>query len=348
MSMILRQATPRKSIETMPRARVSWRRGIARAGSIALAGYALASQPLAAQPYPNRAIHIVVAAEPGGQSDLMARAIATSFTRTLGQPVVIENRTGSGGTIGAHNVAQARADGHTLLIGGINNMVLATLLRSDLPYAPADLLPLGGMIRVLYGIAVTSRIPVKDLAEFAAYARAHPGEVSFASGGTGSSSQLAIELLKSRLALDMFHVPYRGILAAMPDLVSGRVDMLATDLALLLPLEKAGSIHLLAVGGARRASAAPQIPTVAEQGLPGYAVEPWYGLFAPVRIPKEIADTLSRALAEALRSDEVRKVVLAQGYEPMPLSGEALRALAAEETKKYAAIVEAAGLRNSQ
>ncbi len=146
----------------------------------------------------------------------------------------------------------------------------------------------------------------------------------------------------------MFHVPYRGILAAMPDLVSGRVDMLATDLALLLPLEKAGSIHLLAVGGARRASAAPQIPTVAEQGLPGYAVEPWYGLFAPVRIPKEIADTLWRALAEALRSDEVRKVVLAQGYEPMPLSGEALRALVAEEAKKYAAIVEAAGLRNSQ
>src|SRR5258706_9972848 len=230
--------------------------------------------------------------------------------------------------MGAKSGAQARADGHTLLIGGINNMVLATLLRSDLPYAPADLLALGGMIRVPYGIAVTSRIPVKDLTEFAAYARAHPGEVSFASGGTGSSSQLAIELLKSRLALDMFHVPYRGILAAMPDLVSGRVDMLATDLALLLPLEKAGSIHLLGVGGARRASAAPQIPTVAEQGLPGYAVEPWYGLFAPLRIPKEIADTLWRGPPPGLRSHGGREGGLAQGFEPMPPSGEGLRARA--------------------
>ena len=330
-------------------ARTPWPRRLASMASIALTGLALCSPPSTAQPYPNRPIHLVVAAEPGGQSDAMARAIAPSLARTLGQPLVIENRTGAGGTIGAQSVAQARADGYTLLIGGINNIVMAPLLRSDLRYAPAtDLLPLGGIIRVPYGIAVTSRIPVNDLTELAAYARAHPGELSFASGGTGSTSQLAIELLKSGLALDILHVPYRGIVAALPDLVSGRVDVLATDLALLLPLARSGGVHLIAVGGARRAAAAPQIPTVAEQGLPGYAIEPWYGLFAPAGIPKPIAESLSRALAEALQSDDVRQALLAQGCEPTLMSAEALRALAVAEAAKYAGVVEAAGLRPSQ
>jgi tripartite-type tricarboxylate transporter receptor subunit TctC len=324
-------------------------RRIAIAAAIALASLAFWAPLSPAQPFPDRAIHVVVANEPGGQSDAIARAIAPSFARSLGQPLVIDFRPGAGGAIGAQSVAQARPDGYTLLIGGINNMVLAPLLRSDIRYAPAtDLAPLGGIIRVPYAIAVAARTPVKNLAELALYARDHPGELTFASGGTGSTSQLAMELLKSRLALDLLHVPYRGIIAALPDLISGRVDMLATDLRVLLPLAKSGAIRIIAVAGAHRTALAAQIPTIAEQGLPGYEVEPWYGFYAPNGIPKAILERLSRALSDAFHSEEIGQTLYAQGYEMTPVSAEALRALAISETAKYAGVIDAAGLRHSQ
>jgi tripartite-type tricarboxylate transporter receptor subunit TctC len=339
----------RMPIRAKSRPRANRLRRIANTASIALAGLAFWSPLSPAEPFPDRPIHVVVANEPGGQSDALARAIASSFTRTLGQPLVIDYRPGAGGTIGAQGVAQARPDGCTLLIGGLNNVVLAPLLRSDLRYAPAtDLLPLGGIVRVPYGIAVATRIPVKNLAELAAYARDHPGELTFASGGTGSTSQLAMELLRSRLALNLLHVPYRGIIAALPDLMSGRVDMLATDLAVLLPLARNGNIRIVAVGGAHRTALAPQIPTVAEQALPGYEVEPWYGLYAPAGVPEPISQKLSRALSDALDSEEIRQSLLAQGYELTALSAEALRALAAAETAKYAGVIDAAGMRQPQ
>lgn len=300
------------------------------------------------QAYPDRPIKIVVA-EAGTQSDVMARAIAPSLERGLGQPVVIDNHGGAGGTIGARRVVQARADGYTLLVGGVNNVVLATLLRPDLSYAPAtDLVPLGGIARVPYGIAIASRIPAENLAEFIAYVRAHPGKLSFASSGTGSSSQLAIELLKSRAALDMLHVPYRNSVLAIPDLISGRIDLLAADLALLKRQAKQGTIRLIAVAGARRADAMPELPTVAEQGVAGYAIEPWYGLFAPAGIPAHVADMLSRALADALRSDDVRKQFATQGYEPLELSGKALRVRMGAETIRYRRVLDGAGIRIQQ
>ena len=317
-------------------------------GAAAVAACSLFSHASSAQPYPDRPIHIVVP-EAGAQSDVMARTLAPLLTRALGQPVVIDNRTGAGGTIAAQTVARARPDGYTLLIGGINNIVLATLLRNDLGYAPAtDLRPLGGIARVPYGIAVSRRIPARNLPELVAYARAHPGELSFGSSGTGSSSQLAIELLKSQATLDMVHVPYRSSVKALPDLIGGRIDLIACDLAAQLPLAKTGSLRIVAVAGARRAEAAPQIATVAEQGFSGYAVEPWYGLFAPASMPDELADALSRALGEALRSAKVHRNFAAQGYEPMPISGDALRTLAASEVAKYAGLIDAAGLRHSQ
>jgi tripartite-type tricarboxylate transporter receptor subunit TctC len=322
----------------------------ARVISVAL-GAGLAILPTASalgQAYPDRPIKIVVA-EAGTQSDVMARAIAPSLERGLGQPVVIDNHGGAGGTIGARRVVQARADGYTLLVGGVNNVVLATLLRPDLSYAPAtDLVPLGGIARVPYGIAIASRIPAENLAEFIAYVRAHPGKLSFASSGTGSSSQLAIELLKSRAALDMLHVPYRNSVLAIPDLISGRIDLLAADLALLKRQAKQGTIRLIAVAGARRADAMPELPTVAEQGVAGYAIEPWYGLFAPAGIPAHVADMLSRALADALRSDDVRKQFATQGYEPLELSGKALRVRMGAETIRYRRVLDGAGIRIQQ
>jgi tripartite-type tricarboxylate transporter receptor subunit TctC len=313
------------------------------------AGLAILSTALAlGQAYPDRPIKIV-AAEAGAQSDVMARAIAPYLERELGQPVVIENRGGAGGTIGVQRVVQARADGYTLLIGGMNNVVLAALLRPDLSYAPAtDLVPLGGIARVPYGIAIASRIPAENLAEFIAYARAHPGKLSFASSGIGSSSQLAIELLKSNAGLDMVHVPYRNNVLAIPDLIAGRIDVVAADLALLKRQAKQGTLRLIAVTGAQRADVMPELPTVAEQGVAGYAIEPWYGLFAPAGIPANVADMLSRALADARRSDDVRKEFAAQGYEQLELSGKGLRDLMDAETMRYRRVLDGAGMRSQQ
>jgi len=300
------------------------------------------------QAFPERPIRIVVA-EPGTQSDAMARAIAPFLERKFGQPVVIDNRGGAGGTIAVQRVVQARADGHTLLVGGVNNVVLATLLRPDLPYSPAtDLIPLGGIARVPYGIAIASHIPAENITEFIAYARLHPAKLSFATSGTGSTSQLAIELLNSQAGLDMLHVPYRNSVLAIPDLIGGRIDVLAADLSLLKRQAKLGTIRLIAVAGARRADAMPEVPTVAEQGVAGYAIEPWYGLFASAAIPAEIADVLSRALADALRSDGVREQLTAQGYEPLELSGRALTDLISEETVKYKRVLESARIRIPQ
>jgi tripartite-type tricarboxylate transporter receptor subunit TctC len=322
----------------------------ARVTTVALgAGLALLSTASAfGQIYPDRPIKIV-AAEAGTQSDVMARAIARSLERGLGQPVVIDNHGGAGGTIGVQRVVQARADGYTLLIGGVNNVVLAALLRPDLSYAPeTDLVPLGGIARVPYGIAIASRIPAENLAQFIAYARARPGKLSFASSGTGSSSQLAIELLKSSTGLDMLHVPYRNNVLAIPDLIGGRIDVLAADLALLKRQVKQGTIRLIAVAGARRADAMPELPTVAEQGVAGYAIEPWYGLFAPAGTPANVADMLSRALADARRSDDVRKQFATQGYESLELSGKELRDLMDAETIRYRRVLDGAGMRIQQ
>ena len=322
----------------------------ARVTTVALgAGLVLLSTASAfGQIYPDRPIKIV-AAEPGTQSDVMARAIAPSLERGLGQPIVIDNRGGAGGTIGVQRVVRARADGYMLVIGGVNTVVLAALLRPDLSYAPkTDLVPLGGIARVPYGIAIANRIPAENLPEFIAYARAHPGKLSFASSGTGSSSRLAIELLKSSAGLDMLHVPYRNNVLAIPDLIGGRIDVLAADLALLKRQAKQGTIRLIAVAGARRADAMPELPTVAEQGVADYAIEPWYGLFAPAGTPAKVADMLSRALADARRSDDVRKRFATQGYESLDLSGKELRDLMDAETMRYRRVLDGAGVRIHQ
>jgi tripartite-type tricarboxylate transporter receptor subunit TctC len=313
--------------------------------TVALAACAALSPAARAQGYPERPIHVVVVA----QSATMMRALEPLLTRSLGTPIVIETIGGAGGTIAAQRVAQTRPDGYTLLVAGLNNIVLAPLLRSHPGYDPAtDLKPLGGIASVPYGIAVGRGIPAENLRELIAYARAHPGELSFASGGAGSSSHLAIELLKSRAGIDMLHVPYRGTPLALPDLIAGRIDVVASDLAELLPHARAGEIRLVAVGGRQRAKTAPDVPTVAEQGLPGFAVEPWYGLYAPAGIPEEAAERLSSALAEALESEEVRRSFADMGREPMPLAPQALEAFAVSESAKYAALIDAAGLRNSQ
>jgi tripartite-type tricarboxylate transporter receptor subunit TctC len=287
--------------------------------------------------YPERPIRII-AAEPGAQSDSMARALAPVLGESLGQAIVVENRPGAGGTISALRAVQSRADGYTLLIGGVNNMVLGPLLRRDLPYTPGrDLVPLGGIARVPYGLAVARHVAAADLRELVAYARAHPGVLAFGSSGVGSSSHLAIALLGARAGLSMLHVPFRGSPVALNELVSGRIDLLACDLALLLPHAKSGAVRLIAVAGPRRADAAPAMPTVAEQGFPGYAVDPWYALYARSGTPQAALDVVARALANAMGEPRIRQQLAAQGHEPFPLTADAVRELMLADTLRFEA-----------
>ncbi len=302
--------------------------------------------PSVADSYPSRPIRLVVAQAPGGQNDVIARMLTPRLTDILKQPVVVENRGGVGGTIGADFVAKAPPDGYTLLVGGSNNLAVAATLHRNLPYDPTkDFVPIGGVAQVPYALAVNAKVPATTLAELVAYARMHPGRLSYGSGGNGSMSGLAAELFKSMAGVDIIQIPYKGSAPAVADLVSGHVDMMFSDLALVLPHAKTGTLRLLAAAGATRTANAPDLATVAEQGFPGFAVAPWYGLVAPAATPAAIIARLDQALAQALRSDEVRQHLLQQGYEPIEASASALGPLIRSDIAKYATLIKSAGIK---
>jgi tripartite-type tricarboxylate transporter receptor subunit TctC len=299
-----------------------------------------------AEPYPSRPIKIVVAQAPGAQNDVLARLLGDRLTELWKEPAVVENHGGAGGTIGADLVARAPADGYTVLIGGLNNLAVAAALVKDLRYDPIrDFAPVGGMARVPYALAVNRSVPATTLAELIAYARARPGRLTYGSGGNGSMSSLGAELLKSMAGLDIVHVPYRGSAPSIKALVSGEIDMMFADLSLLAPHAKAGTLRLIAAAGAKRASAAPELPTVAEQGVPAFAIEPWYGVVAPAGTPPDVLAKLAEGLHETVRTPKIAQRLEQLGYEPMLDTPAQFGALIRAETEKYAALIKRAGIR---
>ncbi|HEX8009627.1 MAG TPA: tripartite tricarboxylate transporter substrate binding protein [Casimicrobiaceae bacterium] len=299
----------------------------------------------AAEPYPSKPVKLIVPQPPGGQSDVLGRMLGDRLAELWKEPVVVENHGGAGGTIGADLAAKAPADGYTVLVGGLNNLAVAPALVKDLRYDPIrDFAPVGGMARVPYALAVNRNVPATTLAELIAYARAHPGRLTYGSGGNGSMSSLGAELLKSMAGVDIVHVPYRGSAPSIKALVSGEIDMMFADRSLLAPHAKAGTLRLIAAAGAARASAAPELPTVAEQGWPGFAIEPWYGVVVPAGTPSEVVAKLAEGLHEILRTPEVRQRLEQLGYEPMADTPERFGALIRSETEKYAALIKRAGI----
>src|ERR1700694_2682464 len=285
---------------------------------LALGYVALSSEIAVAQSYPSRPIKLVVAQAPGAQNDVIARLFGDRLAELWKQPVVVENHGGAGGTIGADLLAKAPADGYTLLVGGVNNLALAPALLKDLRYDPAtDFAPIGGLARVPYALAVNRSVPVTTLAELIAYARANPGRLTYGSGGNGTTARLGAELLKSATGVDILHVSYKGSAPSILALVSGEVDMMFADLSLLVPHAKTGALRLIAAAGAKRASAAPDLPTVAEQGVPGFAIEPWYGLVAPAATPPDVLAKLAGGLHEVMRMPGMRQRLEQLGYEPI-------------------------------
>ena len=298
------------------------------------------------QAYPSRPIRIVVGQQPGVPSDILARLVAEKLAELWKESVVVENRPGASGMIGAELTAKAPADGHTLLMASHSNLVLAKATGANLRYDPlADFAPIGRIAYVPFVLAVYQKVPATTIPELVAFARRHPGQLTYATAGSGTMGQLGIELLKAAAGVDLLAVHYKGAGSAIQDVIAGRVDMILADHAVVAPHVTSGALRLLGSSGARRAAAAPGVPTFAEQGIEGYAVNTWYGMVAPAKTPPDILAKLSGALSEIRKSPDVRARLEQLGYEPIDDSPGQFRLVIGTEIEKYSALAKSAGLK---
>ncbi len=301
--------------------------------------------PALGQGYPSKPIRLVVGVPPGGTTDVVARIVGQKLAEQLGQPVVIDNRGGAGGNIGAEAVAKAAPDGYTLFLAVIGTMAINPSLYRDMPFDTLrDFAPISQLTSMPQVMLVHPSIPAKSVREFIAYAKSRPGKIDFASGGNGTATHLAGELFKAMSGTDLVHVPYKGNGPAMTDLVSGRVAVMFDQVFTGLPFVRSGKLRALGVTTARRSPAAPDIPTIAESGLPGYDVTTWHGLVAPAGTPREIVNRLHDEVVKALNSPEVRERFAANGIDPVSSTPEEFGAFMKAEIKKWSETVKAAGV----
>ena len=300
--------------------------------------------PAFAQPYPAKPIRFVVPYPAAGPLDTVARLLAQKVGESVRQPVVVDNKPGAGGNIGADIVAKSPPDGYTILMGAVATHAINPTLYARIPYDPVrDFTPITQVAATPNVLVVNPAVPARDVREFIAYAKAHPGTLNFGSGSTGSAGHLAGELFNAQAGVAMTHVPYKGAAPAMQDLVGGRIDLMFDNLASALAQVKAGKIRALAVTTAKRSSLALDLPTIAESGLPGFDISTWFGVFAPASIPREVRDRLHAEFARALAAPDVREKMLALGAEPVASSPEEFAGYIRREADKYARLVKASG-----
>jgi tripartite-type tricarboxylate transporter receptor subunit TctC len=298
-----------------------------------------------AQSYPAKPIRLVVGVPAGGTNDVVARLVAQKMSAQLAQQIIVDNRAGANGNIGAELVAKSPPDGYTLFMASIGVSSIHPSLYSKMPFDTLrDFAMISQLTSIPQIIVVHPSVPVKDVKQLIAYAKAKPGQLTFA-GGTGSSAHLAGELFKSMARVDMLHVPYKGSAPALIDLLGGQVAIVFDQIVTSLPHVRSGKLRALAVTTLRRSSVAPEIPTVSESALPGYSITTWHGLIAPIATPRDIISRLSSETAKALESAEIKEKFLAQGAEPTPSTPEQFRAFIKSETDKWASVVKAAGLK---
>ena len=280
---------------------------------------ALAVAPVAAQaPYPDHAVRILVPFPPGGPADALARIAADEMARSFGQPVVVENRPGAGGNIGMELGAKAPPDGYTLTLAPTGNLTVAPHLYAKLPYDPAkDYAPITVIAAVPNILIVNPRVPARSLAELIALAKARPGTLNYASPGNGSGPHLAGELFKRMAGIDIVHVPYNGVGPAMTAVLAGDVQLFFAQSSAALQQIKAGKVIALGVASPKRIAAAPDIPTIAESGLPGFDVVSWYALVAPAGTPPAIVAKVQTTVATALAKPDVKEKLAGLGAEPV-------------------------------
>jgi tripartite-type tricarboxylate transporter receptor subunit TctC len=294
--------------------------------------------------YPQRPIRMTVPAEPGGGADFIARLLSPSLTASLGQSVVVENKSGASGTIGGGQVSKSEPNGYTLLMAQSTSIVIAPHMYKQLPYDPLkDLAPVTLVVRVPNVLVVNSQLPAKTVAEFIALAKAKPHAFSYGSSGNGSPSQLGGSMFEKAAGVQMVHVPYRGAGPATTALLGNQIQAMFAPITAVLPLIKSNKLRALGVTTAGRQAALPNVPTIAESGLPGYEISSWFGLFAPAHTPPEIITRLNHAVALALKNPKVVEAIARESSEAVGDSPEAFAAFLQREDTKYAAIVKGIG-----
>jgi tripartite-type tricarboxylate transporter receptor subunit TctC len=305
---------------------------------------ALMSANAAAENYPSHPVKIVVPFPPGGSNDIIARILAQKLSERTGQQFFVENRGGAGGNIGAEAVAKASADGYTLLVTAPPPLTTNIALYKSLPFDPGrDFAPVALLATVPIVLMVHPSLPVKSVQELVALAKAKPGTLNFGSSGIGSTNHLAGELLKRMTGIDIVHVPYKGAAPAMNDLIAGHIPMMFDNMPAVLPQVQGGSVRAIAVAGARRASALPDVPTVAEQGVEGFEVFSWFGLVAPAKTPAPVLETLQREAETILKMPDVQKRLAELGADPGAISGAEFAKFLADDTAKWTKIIQASG-----
>ena len=297
------------------------------------------------QPYPNKPIKIISPFATGGIADTFSRVVGQGLSESLGQPVVVENKTGGGGNIGADFVAKAPADGYTLVMGNIGSHAVNPYLIKNMPYDPLkDFEPVAYVLDAEGLLVVNPAIPVKNVNELIAYVKARPGQVSYGSGGMGTTSHLAGELFKSLAKVDMTHIPYKGNAPAITDLIGGQTQIMFATMPTVLPYVKADKLRALAVIGSSRASSLPDVPTVAET-LPGFDVSNWIGIFAPAGTPKPIISKLNAEIIKIMQQPAVQKRLETEGAKFKPMTPEAFGAFQKNEALKWAKTIKDAGIK---
>ena len=304
----------------------------------------LAAPLASAQDYPERPVHLIVPFPPGGGADILARTVMPRVAQALGKPIVIENKPGAGGNVGAEHVAKAAPDGYTLLYGTNGTHAINGSLYRNLRFDPAkDFVPVTRMTTIATLLIVNPKLPVNSVQDLIRYAKANPGKVNFASAGNGTTSHLAGELFKTMAGVDIVHVPYGGGGKAVIDVISGQVQMMIDVMPNALPLARDGRARGLAVGTAARYPGAQEFPTIAEAGVPGFEASAWDGIFVPAGTPPPVVAKLNAAIREALSDPQIAEALRARGAQPSPTTPEEFARFIAESAERWARAVKSSG-----
>jgi len=314
--------------------------------AIAAAIGLIAPQAADAQTYPNRSVTIIVPSAAGGGTDTLSRILGDQLSKQLGQPFVVENRTGGGMLVGTTAAAKAAPDGYTLLAGLTGNMSVNPSLFAKLPYDPlADFTPVAMLATYPFLVVVSNSLPAKSIKELIDLAKAQPGKIDYASAGNGTGQHLAPELFKMMTGIQMGHIPYRGAQPAYQDVISGRVPVFFDNMSTAMSLAKGGKVRALAITSKKRSSLMPELPTVDESGVPGYEYHTWFGFWAPKKTPPAVVEKLNMEVRKALADPTVRQRIAATAGEPSTMERKDMDAFVQAEIKKWAEVVKRAGIK---
>ncbi len=314
-----------------------------RLACLALTSAFIATAACAA--YPDKTVTLVVPWAPGGSTDILARAIAEQLTKSMGQPVIVENRAGASGNIGSNLVAKAKPDGYTILIGSMSTHAMNPALIPNMPFKGADdFTPIALVANVVNTMVINPAVPAKNLQEFIAYAKANPGKIAYASAGGGSTNHLSAEMFKKAAGIEMLHVPYKGGAPAVLDTVGNQTQVLFSAGTQTLPHVKSGKLRLLGVTEAKRSALLGDVPTVGET-LPGYEMSVWYAAFGPAGMPRELVTKLNAEINKAMAVPEVRARMDAMGVEVINSTPEQLGETLRRDTARYTKVIQDLGIK---